>query len=156
MKKTLSVILAIVMILTCFVAAVAAVPADHAAICGHCGSCTAKAGTCAECIYCPNLEKGRICSCVGEYDEATGEYSFCCANCTGLWPCECGRDCGCEYCLGQSQEIDDGTGDPIIPPKTQEQIIANFQKIIRQIADALDKFFDAIFEFLRLDEVIGR
>ena len=146
MKKTLSVILAIVMMLSCVAAGFGVFAADK---CAYCDDCTGEAD-CTCCIHCPNLDKGRIQSCV-KTDE-NGEYVYCCADCSGLWPFDCGKTCGCETCNGQSVDVDDGTGDPVLTPEQQEGVITGFQKIIKQIAAVFDRIFNAIFEFLRISD----
>lgn len=150
MKKTLSIILAVVMILSTlavsFVAFAEYTP-DPAPVC----TCEEHAapGECVCCIYCPNVDKGKILSCC---QDANGNFkgSFCCYDCEGLWPCDCGCDC-CE--ASKNVEID-SNGDPIFTEDQQEQIVTGFQKILKVISDAFNKFFDAIFEFLRLGEVL--
>ena len=49
-----------------------------------------------------------------------------------------------------------GIWEEIWDEEAQQGFIDGFQAILKRISDAFDKFFDAIFEFLRLDEVLGR
>lgn len=165
MKKTLSVILALIMLMSSFVTAFAAEDTTAAEDIGDigtykecvCDDCT-KADGCICCVFCPYLNEDYILQCVKVVDGPEGERHIvkCCANCTGLFPCDCGTksDCGCATCDGKSIEVDDGLGDPLLTPEQQEEFVTGFQKIIKIIADAFTKFFDAIFEFLRIDEVL--
>ncbi len=117
---------------------------------------------CHCCIFCTNLDPQYITSCAKDYagnlniesDENGNQFvAVCCANCDGIWPCSC----GCECCKeNENLEDDDNTLDNIIDDNAKQTFVDTFQKILKQISDAFDEFFDAIFEFLRLDEVIGR
>lgn len=159
MKKALSVVLALIMIMTCGMVAFA----TEAEVLGEvgtykvceCKDCKKAAG-CTCCIFCPYLNEDFILQCVKPVEGPEGERHVvkCCANCSGLFPCDCGSKCGCATCDGESIEKDDGSGDPLLTPEQQEKFVNGFQKIIKIISDAFNKFFDAIFEFLRIDQVI--
>ena len=149
MKKTLSVILALVMLMSCCVVAFAADGCD-------CDDCTKSAG-CHCCIYCPYLNEDYILQCAQvEVVDGEKQVVLCCAHCTGTWPCSCGlnSNCGCATCNGSSLDANDGKGEPLVPEDMQDDFVSGFQKIIKIVADAFNKFFDAIFEFLRINEVL--
>lgn len=151
MKKTLSVILALVMIMSC--ASVAfAVP-----LTGEC-TCDGHVDTkCRCCIFCPNFDEGVKSDCV-TITVVGGERKIdaCCENCNGKFTCNCAKyyDCGCADCNGESKEGDGSNDNVLLTPEQQEEFVNGFQKIIKIIADAFNKFFDAIFEFLRINEVV--
>ena len=161
MKKALSVILALILAMSCFSVAFAAdeaqAPAGTYEVC-ECDDCK-KADGCTCCIYCPYLNEDYILKQCAKVEVVDGKryVVFCCANCTGIFPCDCGTrsECGCKTCDGSSIEKDDGTGEPILTPEQQEEFVTGFQKIMKVLADAFNKFFDAIFEFLRLEEFLG-
>ncbi len=125
------------------------------------GQCTCNVGQhdaeCHCCVFCPNLDISYLTSCAKANNPA-GETGFdgtvCCVECTGIWPCDCGCDCCKEY----NQNLDDlkNNINDYWGEEEQENFVDGFQAILKQIRDAFDKFFDAIFEFLRLDEVLGR
>lgn len=147
MKKALSVFLAVVMILTSLAVSFSAFAWSPSPV-PICGCEDHVAGKCHCCAYCPNLDETYLTSCA---KDASGHFSgsFCCANCTGIWPC----DCGCDCCASQDEPID-SNGDPIFDENQQEQIVDGFQKILKIVSDAFDKFFNAIFEFLRIFDVL--
>ena len=148
MKKLLSVILAVLIVVTCSFAAFVVFAEDAAPVdttC-HCANHNPDA-PCHCCVYCPNLDKGYLTSCV-QYNE-NGEASFCCSKCTGIWPCTCGCDC----CNDNYAEIDDGTGLPILTPDQQDAFIGGFQGAMAKVAAVFDRIFNAIMDFLRIEEV---
>ncbi|MBQ8029578.1 MAG: hypothetical protein IJ262_09285 [Clostridia bacterium] len=150
MKKALSVILAVVMILSTFAvsfAAFATYTPDPAPVCTH--EEHAADGECVCCVYCPYVDKGKILSCCRD-ENGNFSGSFCCYECVGLWPCNCECDC----CVSSLDADVDTNGDPIFTEEQQDQIVNAFQKILKIVSDAFNKFFDAIFEFLRLGEVL--
>ena len=164
MKKALSLFLAVLMMFSFSAVAFAEgeVPAcTHGEKCAVCEDCTGESD-CRCCVFCPFYDKGRIVSCATVVFDANGhvaEISYCCQNCTGQHNCKCGANgdpCSCQQCLGESTNIEGGIGEPLIPEKEQGKIVDAFQRIIRQVYDALMGFFDTIFEFLRIDEVLGR
>ena len=115
----------------------------------HTGSCTC-------CVLCPNVDVSRLSDCARglKEDGSTGFDGYlCCKNCTGMWGCNCGCPCcGMDHDIGDT----DNTFDKLWGDQEKENFVNGFQAILKVISDAFDKFFDAIFEFLRLDEVLGR
>lgn len=176
MKKSLSVLLALVMLFGCFSMVASAkyydgemVPVaydiDGSEIYQYrvTSSCTCKDADhfegkpCHCCVKCPNLDISYLTRCATEnnLDGETGfDGSVCCENCTGIWQCYC----GCACCGEIDQDLDDNnnTLDEIITDEDKEQFVSGFQAILKRISDAFDKFFDAIFAFLRIDEVLGK
>ncbi len=148
MKKALSILLAVIMILSTFAATCAVFAEDGMKEC-TCTNCTRVPNGCHCCVYCPYIDKTVLLSCAK--DEA-GNFkgSFCCGDCSGIWPCEC--HCGCEACLDRSEEPDPDP-EPIIPEAQRKTIIEAFQNALKKVAEVFDKFFNAIFEFLRIDEL---
>lgn len=155
MKKALSVVLALVMVFSCFGVIFASAEDVDMGLC-KCKKCT-KAEGCHCCIYCPYLDKGYITSCV-KFDEE-GNPSFCCADCTGIFPCNCGVDSqgnkkvDHDCCYDNYENIDDGTGLPILTPDQQNTFIQGFQNVLKKVSDIFDSIFNAIFEFLRIKDV---
>lgn len=112
---------------------------------------------CYCCVDCPALDVTSLrlgCAViVGDH------YETCCDNCKGFttgYACNCG--CGCSYCKvtssGTSSDLSD-LKDQIWGEEQQNNFVDGFQAVLKKISDAFDKFFDAIFEFLRLDEILG-
>ena len=159
MRKIISVVLAALMLFSVMAVSVSAVgvcscgiPEDQ-----HDNNCLC-------CVYCPGLPQGRIVSCAKKVGD---EYTFCCTDCRGFidasGKCGCSAECTC--CVLN----DDGTtgnkpGDSLLGDvaediwgeEQQENFVNGFQAVLKKISDAFDRFFNAIFEFLRLDEVLGR
>lgn len=144
MKKLISVFLAALMLMSCF--GVASIAAD--------GECNCPVGVhvagepCTCCVYCPNPDTEKWNTCYRENGV------FCCADCDGIYPCNC--NCPCCARGDQNIEDDDSLLDEIITDQDRENFVDAFQAFLKKISDFFDRVFDAIFEFLRLDEVLGR
>lgn len=146
MKKTLSVILAVVMLITMSVSAINVFAEGETCECG-CADCTMVMGTCHCCVDCPYLDFSYLLDC--SKDETTGHFKGfgCCAECRNIWPCECGSDCGCEYCVPGDEEAPDPI-QPVIPPEAQNKIIQIFQDIMRTLNDVINNIFEKFYELL--------
>lgn len=176
MKKLLSVLLALVMLFGCFsmVASAAVTNGEWVPVSKDIdgkdiyqyklyGECTCEnadhfnAEKCHCCVFCPNLDDSYLTKCATENNE-NGETGFdgtvCCEECTGIWPC----NCPCACCGEKDQDLEDNKNNigDIWDEQDQQDFISAFQAILKKISDAFDKFFDAIFAFLRIDEVLGR
>jgi hypothetical protein len=158
MKKVISVVLAALMLFSVMAVSVSAV--------GECKCGPAHVGgrDCLCCIYCPELPEGHIVSCAKK--NADGEYTFCCTDCQGFiganGKCGCSAECTCcvlndDGTIGGSGDIGaiGGAYDEIWGEEQQNSFIETFQAILKKISDAFDRFFDAIFEFLRIEDVTG-
>ena len=147
MKKSFAVFMAVIMLLSCFTLGFAVMADDNETPVCTCANCTHADG-CHCCVYCPYLDETYLTSCVRD-ENGHFRKSFCCVNCTGIWPC----DCGCECCeSGKYQDPHAGDVEPIFSPETQEQIVSGFQGVMRKIKAVFDMIFDAIFDFLRIDD----
>lgn len=152
MKKALSVILALVMLSTCFAVGFAAFAAETET-CEFCHKeCTGVLGTCTCCALCEYVDTQKV---IDHYNE-DGEYVFCCDDCNGVWPCNCYFECGCEACAEKDRPANDGTGDEILSPDEQVRFVSGFQKIMYRLNDIFNKIFDALFELLKLDGIFGK
>ena len=123
-----------------------------------CSECTKTAG-CICCVFCPYLNEAYVLSCAEVVVGSNGEKRvvLCCENCKGVFPCECGvkaSDCSCVICDGKSKEANESEKDPLLSEEQQKDFVTAFQKIIKVLENAFNKFFDAIFEFLRIEEVV--
>ena len=147
MKKIISVLLAAIMLMSCF--AVVSFAAD--------GSCGCPAGThianqpCHCCLDCPNLDINYLAGCYNEQKN-----SFCCIDCTGFNGCTCG--CGCGYCKKGNENIDDdnNTLDNVVTEQDKENFVSGFQSVLKKLSDFFNDLFDKIFEFLKIDGVLGK
>lgn len=160
MRKIISVILAVLMLFS-----VMAVSASAASGVCNCDD-HIESSACHCCIYCPeNPSFAYVTPCHKEYKN--GQYvlkdTYCCSDCKGFIDNngQCGCSCSC-CALGMDGTIGDVT-DPIggywndiWDEEAQQSFVDGFQAILKRISDVFDKIFDAIFEFLRLDEVLGR
>lgn len=176
MKKSLSVLLALVMLFGCFSMVASAkyyegemVPVKGAIGGGYeyqyrvTSDCTCENAAhsngekCHCCVKCPNLDISYLTKCATENNE-NGETGFdgsvCCEDCKGIWPC----NCKCVCCGEKDQDLDDNKNnfDDFVTEQDKEQFVSGFQAILKKISDAFDAFFDAIFAFLRIDEVLGK
>ena len=155
MKKALSLFLAVLMFVTAMI-----IPASAAGLIPDIrkdGVCMCedhvKTSPCHCCVYCENLDNTYVLDCCTK-DKIGGEdvWTFCCVVCNGLWDCEC---VACECCAEKKDEILEDSGTTIIPETAQNSIVAGFQNAIQKVKAVFDKFFDAIFEFLRIDDFFG-
>lgn len=159
MRKIISVVLATLMLFS-----VMAVSVSAAGVC-DCGAGEYQHdNNCLCCIYCPGLPQGRIVSCA---EKVGDEYKFCCGDCQGFIGKDgkCGCDAECVCCVLNDDGTTGGTTDlgpiggaveDVWGEEEQENFVNGFQAVLKKISDAFDRFFNAIFEFLRLDEVLGR
>ena len=151
MKKIISVLLAVMMLFS-------AVALTSSAVIDDCGNHDeAKGEACHCCINCPNLPANLILNCAKQ----NGVYAPCCGECSGIFDGinSCGCDCGCEVCERLNSNLpsdDEPVLDDIFDDGARESFVDGFQAILKRISDAFDAFFDAIFEFLRLDQILGR
>ncbi len=155
MRKIVSIVLAVLMLFS-----VMAVSASAEVVC--CDNHKAE-GNCHCCINCPKLTLGYVTPCAKEYRD--GEYvikdEFCCTACKGVIDNNLKCGCKCDCCVLN----DDGTigldgtlfGDlwnEWWDEEAQGAFVDGFQGVLARIAAVFDRIFDAIFEFLRLDEIL--
>ena len=152
MKKVISVLLAVLMIFS--VMAVSASAADGA-IC-NCGNHDdAKGQGCYCCINCPAIPANHRFTCTRVEGNT---YVTCCTKCPGYFgatftACTC--NCGCNACGENASSSGDGSIlDNVVTEKDKENFVDGFQAILKKISDVFDRFFNAIFEFLRIDEIL--
>lgn len=147
MKKIISVLLAALMLMSCF--GMVSFAGDAVCNCGP--GVHVEDAACHCCVYCPNIDSSYVMNCYIKYG------AVCCDDCDGIYPCNCGVTCGCEYCLDKDQDVSagDSTLGEFITEQDKENFVDGFQAILKKISDFFDMVFDAIFEFLRIDEVLG-
>ena len=155
MKKIISVLLAVVMLFTMGTMAFAVVIEDPAD-CRCTDHVSKPANSCHCCVLCPNIDKAYLTSCATKdsADGASYDGTLCCSYCTGIFPCKC----GCECCDPDNKETSGGVlgdGNEIWNEEAQDDFVTGFQKILKRISDAFNSFFDKIFEFLRVDDLLG-
>ncbi len=115
---------------------------------------------CRCCINCTSLPKEYIMSCAKDADgNVTG--AKCCTACAGYLQRNAGCGCSCEKCCGKSgngETSSDGSLNlgGLVTEKDKQNFVDSFQAVLRKISDVFDNIFDRIFEFLRLDEILGR
>lgn len=153
MKKIISVLLAVLMIFS--VMAVSA-SAEDGAMC-RCGNHSDEKGVaCYCCINCPTLEANHRFSCA----KLSGDtYSTCCTKCPGYFGATynvCTCNCGCDACGENASSSTDGSViDKVVTEKDKQNFVDGFQAVLKKISDVFDRFFNAIFEFLRIDQILG-
>ena len=154
MKKIVSVLLAVLMIFS--VMAVSASAAEGA-IC-NCGNHNYdNPNNCYCCINCPSVvNNNHLFSCA----KLSGNtYATCCTECPGYFgatynACTC--NCGCDTCGENASSSGDGNIiDSVVTEKDKQNFVDGFQAVLKKISDVFDRFFDAIFEFLRIDQILG-
>ena len=160
MRKIISVLLAVLMLFSAM--AVSASAADNVCTCDD----HEEKSTCHCCEYCPeNPSFAYVTPCHKEYVD--GKYQFkdtyCCTDCKGFIDNkgQCGCSCSCcslniDGTIGDLSDPIGGYWNEIWDEEAQQEYVNGFQAILKRISDVFDKIFDAIFEFLRLDEVLGR
>ncbi len=151
MKKIVSVLLAALMLMSCF----GVISFAEGKVCTCPEGVHVDGQACRCCVYCPNVDDSYVLGC---YDKEND--GFCCSDCNGMYDAikGCGCTCGCEYCkLGdQTGNENDSNLDDVWGPEEQEEFVDGFQAFIKKISDFFDELFDRIFEFLKLDQVIGQ
>ena len=152
MKKTLAILLAVIMLLASFAisfAVFADEPVDP--ICSACGKqhTSTVRGSCTCCLRCPYLDLSKVVACHKDNNGVTS--SYCCGNCTGFYGCTCGQnpDCGCRFCNGTGVEQETDV-KPIVPEQTQIHIKELFQTIMHKISEVFDRIFEAAFAVLNV------
>lgn len=155
MKKALSLFLAVLMLsITLIVPASAGIFTPDIREPGVC-VCEDhnRKGPCHCCINCENLDTTYVLDCCKK-EELNGEvvWTFCCPVCNGLWDCEC---VDCECCAEKKDEVLNEGSTAIIPPSVQNSFISGFQNAMNKVKKVFDDFFNAIFEFLRIDDFFG-
>ncbi len=117
------------------------------------------ANSCHCCVLCPNIEKSYLTACAtNDNKDGSGTYdgSLCCSNCTGIFPC----NCGCSCCKDNDSDKNDkpilGNGGELWNSDAQEEFVNGFQAILKRVSDVFDKIFNAIFEFLKIDGILGK
>lgn len=158
MRKIISVILAALMLFS-----VMAVSASAASEVCNCDDHVANS-TCHCCIYCPeNPSFAYVTPCHKDY--VNGKYvltdTYCCGDCRGFIDNKGKCGCSCECCaldingnVGDFSNPIGGYWNEVWDEDAQQSFVDGFQAILKRISDVFDKIFDAIFEFLRLDEVL--
>lgn len=151
MKKIIAVLLSALMIFSVMGVAYAA-EIQEVEVTGQCTHEHKDAAPCHCCLFCPNIDISYLTTCAkNQGDGMKYDGSLCCAECTGIFPC----NCGCSCCAESQDKDDDGNKlDDLITDADKDSFVAGFQSILKVISDWFDKIFDAIFEFLRFDEVV--
>ena len=146
MKKALSLVLAVIMLMSTMVLCVSAadyeIPYKH----NECLDNHFGLDDCRCCIYCDNKDTDYIRKCA-TYDETTGIWSSSCCNlCNGLMNC----NCGCECC--PKQETNESGSGGLLPEDVQDSLVDSFRNALNKVKKVFDDFFDRIFEFLRIED----
>lgn len=162
MRKIISVLLVVLMLFSAIAVSATAATADKVCNCDD----HEEKSTCHCCIYCPeNPSFAYVTPCHKEYVD--GKYqlkdTYCCGDCNGFIDNngQCGCDCTCctlnsDGTIGDMSDPIGGYWNDIWDEEAQQNYVNGFQAILKKISDVFDKIFDKIFEFLRLDEVLGR
>lgn len=149
MKKLISVLLAAIMLMSCF-GIVSFATVTKTGTC-NCDGDHNPSGSCHCCIYCPNLDPSYVTACAKKSLDSE-EKIVCCYECTGILGCTCG--CSCCQCDDEDIKDDDNMIGNVWTDK--EEFVTGFQAVIKKLSDFFDTVFDAIFEFLRIDEILGK
>lgn len=151
MKKIISLLLAAIMLMSCFAVSAFAVVIEGECTCSEDGTHN-PVGSCHCCIFCPNLNPTFVTACArGSLNSGVKE--VCCYECTGIVGCTC----GCECCKTTDEDMDDdnSTLDEMWTDADKQSFVDGFQSILKIISDFFDNLFDTIFEFLGLEDVLG-
>ena len=151
MKKALSLILAVIMLMsTMAVCAFAYI--DNGGVCRCLDHTDTKPCKC--CLYCSNLDTTYKLDCCTKHENSDGSTYWvkCCSLCNGLEDCECTK---CSCCSEKSDEVLNDGSTAVIPPSAQISIVEGFQNAMKKLQKVFDDFFNAIFEFLRIEDFFG-
>ena len=148
MKKALSLLLAVIMIMSTMALIASAkseyeLPYNHHNCLNH-----ISIDECRCCIYCENRDTQFRRECA-EYDESTKTWYVCCNLCNGLANC----NCGCPCC--PKQEISEESSGTLIPEPVQDSLVERFRNALNKVIKVFDDLFDSIFEFLRIEDFFG-
>lgn len=151
MKKALSLFLAVLMLFSVCASSMSVFAEDEVAM-GECAcaDCTRIMNGCHCCAACPYIDASYLLACAKD-NEGHYKGSTCCGECSGIWPC----GCSCSCCQDKSEDPNPDS-DPLIPANVRTTIIEAFQNAIQKVSAVFDKIFDAIFEFLRIDGILGK
>lgn len=150
MKKALSLLLAVIMLMSAVTFVGSAVYKEPVGVC----NCPDHVETnyCYCCLDCKNLDTSYILKCCKKSDD--GKYwEKCCSLCNGLKDCECKSDCTC--CGKKVDETVNDGSTSILPESVQISLVEGFQNAMNKIRKVFDDFFDAIFEFLKIEDFFG-
>ncbi len=155
MKKTLSILMSILIIALSFVFVVGAEGAEVDTRCKCLDHKPNPANSCTCCRYCNNVDESWLTTCAKKYDAQGNRIkeASCCTECKGIIPCGC--DCPCCPSDSDADSPNAGNGGAILTPGQQEEVVDGFQGVLGRIRAFFDKLFNAIFEFLRFDEIMG-
>ena len=157
MKKTLAILLAVLLLASALTIAFAADfdPIETGPICESCGNPhtsydaatgTIKPFTCKCCAACDYVDEGALTKCARN---AEGHYSGfkCCSACTGIFPCLCvenNPECNCAYCGTKAQEQDQGPVE-VVPEKAKNIFTNVFSNVMGKLSDVFSRLFELIF-----------
>ena len=152
MKKTLSILLTVLMIALSFTFLVSA---EDAPVCNCYDHQASPAYSCKCCFYCDNLNVNAVTPCMkdgnGVKKDADGfVVETCCGFCDG-WREGC--HCDCECCPKGTTSNDQN--NELLDDNQKEQVVNGFQKVLARFREFFDNLFNTIFEFLRFDEIMG-
>ncbi|MBQ7005696.1 MAG: hypothetical protein IJN68_04625 [Clostridia bacterium] len=149
MKKIISVLLAAIMLVSCFSVVSFAVTLEGNC---KCDGTHNPAGLCHCCIYCPNIDPTYVTACA-KASLNSDVKEVCCYECTGILGC----DCGCSCCDLGDEDLsdDDNKFDDYVSEQDKQSFVDGFQAILKKVSDFFDNLFDMIFEFLGLEDVLG-
>lgn len=151
MKKIIAVLLSTLMLFSCFAVMSSAYEVTGTCTCdGNHNPDPSEKCTC--CLFCDNINISLVTSCAKKSIGSSVKI-LCCSECTGFYGCTCGCDC----CKNDADiDSDNPNLDDYITEQDKENFVDGFQAILKKISDFFDNLFDTIFEFLRIDEVIGK
>ena len=159
MKKITAILLSVLMLFSVMsvVAAAATIPVEEVVAPRECTHEHKDESPCHCCVACPNIDITYLTACA-KNTSTDGKYdgSLCCYECTGIFPCSCGCACCNEDNQGQDITDDDNKIDDYISDADRDNFVSGFQSILKTISDWFDMVFDAIFAFLRFDEIIDK
>lgn len=84
----------------------------------------------------------------------------CCDDCTGKVGCKCncknGDEANCPYCI--DEDADDNLSDKVEGGihAAQNGFINGIQTALTSVRDVMYELFDALFKFLRLEDLLGK
>ena len=158
MKRTLAILLSVLMLATCFVLVLPVYAEDNVKceFCGKLHNVEVEDGNCYCCRRCVYLDTNtmntdRLTQCA---KSPNGHYKgdACCEQCTGIFPCNCANrksKCKCQWCSDQNQNNEEPYKE-VVSERAKTNFSSIMQNVLKKLSSVFDRLFDAAFAVFRI------